>query len=208
MERQCLDTHKPIPEGGLIIECRRYRYYLKERDAYAKTYEMEKMRYQAHADELTRHAEEYKRINEMFIKFINMPLISFNNPNLSVADMGRYGIITHRYTLATNVFKLVPNTGSGRGYYDCVLVTNQIDINDFKKPETEMEKCIYDELVKMYHGKQPIKLSNEYNEGREEYIPAIKDPLNLMEVTTNDIAGIWYGGLFVTAYINKNKLAK
>ncbi len=25
MERQCLDTHKPIPEGGLIIECRRYK---------------------------------------------------------------------------------------------------------------------------------------------------------------------------------------
>ncbi len=28
MKRQCLDTHKPIPEGGLIIECRRYIDYL------------------------------------------------------------------------------------------------------------------------------------------------------------------------------------
>jgi hypothetical protein len=60
----------------------------------------------------------------------------------------------------------------------------------------------------MYRGKMPIKLSKEYSEGREEYIPVIQDPLNLLEVTSCDITGIGYGGLYITAYINKKKLTK
>lgn len=189
---------------ALIDRASKYRGYLKDRNAYAKSYEMEQTRYQAHAYELSRRAEEYKRINEMFSKTIDMPLISFNNHNLSAADLGRYSIITHRYILATNLFKRV--FGADRGYYDCVPSTTQIDTHDFKSPETNHEKLIYDELLKMYHGKMPIKLSKKYSEGLEEYIPAISDPLNLMEVTSYDINDIGYGTIYVTAYINKKKL--
>ncbi len=202
-------TNMEISEiDALIDRASKYRGYLKDRDAYAKSYEMEKTRYQAQMDELARRAEEYKRINDLLNRTIDMPLISFDNPNLSPADIGRYGIITHRYILATNLFKRVPNNGSDRGYYDCVPSTNQIDIHDFKKPENDQEKLIYDELVKMYRGKTPIKLSKEYSAIHDAYIPVIQDPLNLLEVTSCDITGIGYGGIYVTAYINKNKLAK
>ncbi len=201
--------------NDLANRVQNFRRYLTEKDEYIKSKKRLEERFLEQQEESVRRTEGHARIKELFELADSMPIVSLSPPVLangskvSAFEMLPFGIMEKRYVLATNLFyRQVSYTGSDRKYYDCVPSTNQIDIHDFKRPENDQEKLIYDELIKMYSGKQPIKLSKEYSEVREECIPAIEDPLNLLVVTTYDITGIGYGGIYVTAYINKNKLAK
>jgi hypothetical protein len=200
--------------NDLANRVQNFKRYLTEKDEYIKFKKRLEERFREQQEESVRRTEGHAKIKELFELADSMPAVSLSPPVLangskvSAFEMLPFGIMEKRYVLATNLFKRVPNNGPDRGYYDCVPSTNQIDIHDFKKPESDQEKLIYDELVKTYRGKMPIKLSKEYREGQEEYIPVIKDPLNLLKVTSYDMTGIGYGGIYITAYINKNKLAK
>lgn len=200
--------------NDLANRVQNFMRYLTEKDEYIKSKKLLEERFLEQQEESVRRTEGHARIKELFELADSMHVVSLSPPVLangskvSSFEMLPFGIMEKRYVLATNLFKRVPNNGPDRGYYDCVPSTNQIDIHDFKKPESALEKLIYDELVKMYRGKTPIKLSKEYSAIHDTYIPVIIDPLNLLVVTTCDITGIGYGGLYVTAYINKNKLAK